>query len=147
MEDRFVRNVVTEWSDIDANQHLKNTAYTDYAMTVRVQWMSASGFDMPTLLAAGIGPVSLSDSTKYLREVLLGDTLTIDMQLFGLSQDDSRFNMRHTFHKGTEICAVHEIRAAWFDLKRRRITRPPEKLATLIRGLPRTDDYKEIEPR
>ncbi len=35
----FAMTVVTRWADIDAKQHLRNTAYSEWATYVRTEWL------------------------------------------------------------------------------------------------------------
>ena len=45
------------WADIDANSHMRHSAYYDYAAHLRVQLLKSIGMDIMTLSKLGIGPV------------------------------------------------------------------------------------------
>jgi len=59
---------VPRWADIDANQHLKNTAFSEWATYVRSEWLASFGFDVKKLMELKFSVVIFEDSTRYLKE-------------------------------------------------------------------------------
>jgi acyl-CoA thioester hydrolase len=57
---------------------------------------------MKTFSDWNIGAVIFEENTKYLKEITLGEQITIDYQLVGINQDGSRFHLRNTFRRGDE---------------------------------------------
>jgi acyl-CoA thioesterase FadM len=45
------------WSDIDANGHLANSAYTNFMSHARMAFFAEQGFSMPEIMKHNIGPV------------------------------------------------------------------------------------------
>ena len=41
----FELQFVVRWSDMDANRHMKNTAFSEYAVDTRFQMLMSRGFD------------------------------------------------------------------------------------------------------
>jgi acyl-CoA thioester hydrolase len=140
----FAMTVVTRWADLDANLHVKNTAYSEWASYVRLEWLASCGFDMRKLMEINFSPVILEDSTKYQRELFAGERIGIDIELVGLKQDGSRWHVRHTFRRNDAVAAVHDVKGAWLDTSRRRIAAPPAELLEASTNLPRASDYAEI---
>jgi acyl-CoA thioester hydrolase len=143
----FCAVIKPRWADIDANQHLRASAYSEWAAQSRADWLESHGFNAKKFQESGVSIVILEESTRYFKEIFYGESITIDLQLAGVTQDGSRFRTRQAFARDGAICAVYEILGAWFDPKRRQIARPPAEILQLTDGLVRTQDYKEIVSR
>lgn len=135
---------VPRWADIDANQHLKNTAFSEWSVHARSEWLASVGFDFKKLMELNFSGVVFEDRTRYLKEILLGETIVIDLELVGLKHDGSQFHVRHNFRRGDTVCAVHEVKGAWLDIANRRIAAPPDGIFQASIDLVRASDYAEI---
>lgn len=133
------------WGDMDFNAHMRNTAYLDVAGDVRMMYFAEHGFAMREFERRKLGPVILRDELEYFRELRLLETFRVDLVLAGLSADESRFRFRNTFSRddGKPVARVTSL-GGWLDLTTRKLAPPPEDLATLIRELPRSDDFAAI---
>lgn len=140
----FVVTIVPRWADIDLNQHMRNSAFADWAAFARTEWLSANGFTMPKLVELRITPIMFEDRTRYLKEILLGERIQIKLQLAGADRDGSRWFVRHIFRRGATVCAVYEAKGAWFSVATRRLVPAPPGLLEAYRQIPRTDDYAEL---
>lgn len=63
--------------DIDANGHVRDSKYVDYAAHARWQAVIQAGLDPRALAAAAIGPIHLEVTVKYLKELVLGDEVEV----------------------------------------------------------------------
>ena len=79
----FVVTIVPRWADMDLNQHMRHSAFADWASYARTEWLNANGFTMPKLVELRMTPVMFEDRTRYLKEVLLGERIEIELQLAG----------------------------------------------------------------
>ena len=84
------------------------------------------------------------DRTRYLKEVLLGERIQIELQLAGANRDGSQWFVRHIFRRGATVCAVYEAKGAWFSVPARRVVPAPPGLLEAYSNLARTDDYAEL---
>ncbi|MEE8435022.1 MAG: thioesterase family protein [bacterium] len=143
------------WGDLDPNQHMRNTAYPEFANHLRHTFFAKRGFSFARLEKMGVGPVIFSENLQYLREVRLGQRLAMDLQVAGLAPDFSRWRYRHdAWRLGEEdgvdteriLAAVITLEGSWFDLRERRVVPPPKDALGLLDGLPRTKDYEELPP-
>jgi acyl-CoA thioester hydrolase len=141
--EEFVVTIVPRWADIDLNQHMRHSAFADWAAYARTEWLNANGLTMPKLVELKITPIMFEDRTTYLKEVLLGERVQIELQLVAGDRDGSRWSLRHTFRRGTTVCAVYEAKGAWFSIATRRIIPAPPGLLEAYVNLARTDDYAE----
>jgi acyl-CoA thioester hydrolase len=132
------------WADVDANGHMRHSAYADYAADVRMVMFESFGFGLKELNTLKVGPILFREETRYLREVALGDSLRIDCTLRGISEDGRKWSLQQHFYRShsdsEQLCAVLITEGSFFDLATRKICAPPEALAAALRSkLPRCD--------
>ena len=84
--DRYAKTFTVRWADCDVNGHMRNTAYSEYAIDVRMAFLAEHGFGFEQFVASGFGPVLLREEIDYLRELKLGDTVEVDFTQLGLSR-------------------------------------------------------------
>lgn len=148
----FERTFTVIWADIDANRHMRNTAYAEYASHTRFAYLAAHGFTLQRLAELGVGPVVFRESTEYTRELHLDDTLAVTLELAAGAPDGSRWRFRHELlHVAADgartRAAVHTIDGAWLHLAARKLTAPPAELAAALAALPRSADFEEWPAR
>jgi acyl-CoA thioester hydrolase len=143
--ERFTLPVTVRWSDCDANGHLRNTCYSEYAIEVRMAYLSSSGFGFDWLKANQIGPVVLREEIDYRRECGMGETLTVDFTALGLSEDGTRFKVGHELTKADgQVAARLVVHGGWMDLAARRLAPPPAGLRALIEAVPRGPAFEVL---
>jgi acyl-CoA thioester hydrolase len=141
----WATRATVRWSDLDANGHLRNTAYSDLATDARLGFFAEHGFALGRFRELGIGPVTLSERLTYRREVLLGEELTVDFVVAALTPDASRGTVESQICKRSgEAAAVVAVDAAWLSLERRKLVAPPEELAQLLLSAPRTPAFEAL---
>ncbi len=69
MTDTFSTSFAVRWSDLDANGHMANTAYMEYAIQSRFLCFQTRGFSPKILQDLMLGPVVFRDETRYLKEL------------------------------------------------------------------------------
>jgi len=75
----------------------------------------------------------------------MSERVAIELRIAGLSEDGSRFRIRHDLYKEDgRHAAAHEVTGAWFDMKTRKLMQPPAALAEIFRNLTHSDDFAEI---
>ena len=85
----FTIQFVPRWADIDLNQHMRHSAFADWAAYARTEWLNVHGFTMPKLVELRMTPVMFEDRTRYLQEVRLGERIHIELQLARIAKDRS----------------------------------------------------------
>ena len=63
------------WSQMDANQHMRHSAYADFAAQARLNMLESVGLKLSKLFEYNIGPVLFKEELIYLREVALNEHL------------------------------------------------------------------------
>lgn len=133
------------WSDLDANRHLRNTAFSEYAVDTRFQMLESGGFPQARFEELRFGPVIFREEIRYRREVLGGETVTVNVSVAGMSEDGSHWLVRHEIGRpdGAEAARL-AVEGAWIDLDTRRLVAPPPDLIRLLEDLPRAADYQVL---
>lgn len=136
----------TKWADFDPNNHLRHTAYNDYAAEARARFLNEHGFSICILKQLQIGPVLFQETTNFYREIRIGEDITIELALKGMSENGERFKFEHKIIKENGVIAARiDVFGAWMDLQTRKLTVPPHELLTTFEHLPKTE-YFEIIP-
>ncbi|WP_374350636.1 acyl-CoA thioesterase [Chitinimonas sp.] len=144
----FRHTIEVRWSDCDANQHVRHSAYADFCTHARIEWLRSHGFGFEQFQAHAFGPVIFKEWTEYLKEVKMSERLTIVVAISGLSEDSSRFRIRHDILKEDgRLAARHEVAGAWLDLRARKLMPPPAALATIFAALEHTSDFEQIDSK
>lgn len=141
----FRHTVEVRWADCDANQHVRHSAYADFCTHARIEWLRAHGFGFEQFQQQAFGPVIFKESTEYFKELKMSERLDVVVSIAGMSEDGSRFRIRHDMYKEDgRQAARHEVFGAWFDLRSRKLMAPPTALAEIFAKLGRTDDFEAI---
>lgn len=143
--DRYARTFTVRWSDCDANQHMRNTAYSEYGVDVRMDYFAERGLSFEDMAQRGFGPVLLREEIDYLRELHLGQKVTVDFSLLGLSPDGGRWKVQHElFHADGTKAARMVLTGGFLDLKARKLVLPTPQMLELFIQLPRAEGYAEL---
>ena len=145
MSAKYVKTRQIRWADIDANRHLRHSAYYDYGATLRMMILSENGLTTTKLEQLQIGPVLFREEAVFRREIRLEDVITVDVELLKATPDYGRWSIRHNFVKADgSLAAVINIDAAWIDLVKRKLTVPDESIQKIFANFPKPDDFEFI---
>ena len=144
----FKVTFTTKWADFDPNRHMRHSAYNDYAAEVRLRYFKKFDVTMADFAKDNVGPILFEENTSFRREIHLGENITANLQLTGLSENGERWKIRHQiFNEDGKLSAEINVYGAWLDLTKRKLTTPPEKFKFLFTELEKTEDFKIIEMR
>jgi acyl-CoA thioester hydrolase len=136
----------TLWSQIDANRHLRHSAYADFAAQARINLLNSIGLDDHIFAQYNLGPILFREELIYQREIRLGDRVQVTCELTKSRADGSRFSFRQEIYRGDGILsAIVNVDGAWIDLERRKLIALPNELNQKIALIPKSSDY-EILP-
>ncbi len=123
------------WDNLDANGHMRNSAYLDLSVQARFDFFAAGGFTPAEFARHGVGPVVLSETLTYKQECFLLETLRIEVRITQIKEDGSRFSLVTDIYKsGGELAATVSVDAAVFHLSRRRIGPAPESMLEILKS-------------
>ncbi len=128
---------------MDPNQHLRHSAYNDYAAQVRVNSFSDYKLSISRLLQLGIGPILFREDTHFLKEIRLSEEIQIDCRLTAMKESGVRWHILHEFFKADDtLAATILVEGAWLDLSKRKLAAVPDELLEVMKDqFPRTDDF------
>jgi acyl-CoA thioester hydrolase len=132
------------WSMIDANRHLRHSAYADIAAQARLGMLNAIGFDEKHLAKFHIGPILFREELVYFKEIGLNDTVDVTCTLKKSKPDGSRWSFSQEIFRSDGIKAADVFTdGAWIDLKIRKLAVLPPELLEKMHRIPRTADFVE----
>ena len=141
IQERFA----VRWSDVDANRHVRNTIFSDFATHTRFRLLEAHGFGQSQFEAMRFGPVMFREEIRYRRELTFGDDVTVSVLFAGLSEDGSQWRVHQEVTRdGGKQAAILTIEGAWIHLDTRKLVCPPPDLLEILRSFPRTGDFEVL---
>ena len=139
----YKKEVEVIWADMDPNQHMRHTSYSQYAAHARISFFNDLGYPLTKLAEMGLGAVLLREQTTYVRELHLHDKITISVELLKSTEDYSRYTIIQSITKENgKIAAKVIIDGTWIDMQSRKVIQPPaEVIAAVIHQLPHHTDF------
>jgi len=132
------------WSQIDANRHLRHSAYADFCAQARSNMLRVLGLSLDDFAKQKIGPILFREELIYYREIVLDETIRVEVELTKLNLSNARFSFRHIVYKENGIKAAEvNVDGAWMDLVQRKLTNVPQEWYTVLEHIPKADDYIE----
>ena len=133
------------WSDLDANGHVNYAAYINAAGDVRYHFFWEHDFPPERFEEMGIGPVYTAIHAEFLREVRLGETVTITYTASGLSPHGGRWKVHHDILKSNGKKAVSlNVEGVILNLTTRKLTLPTPELLQVFNLIPRDKDFEVL---
>ncbi len=132
------------WSQIDSNQHMRHSAYADFAAQARLVMLESVGLKLATLYDFKIGPVLFREELIYLREIGMNEQIRITCELTKSRPDGSRWSIRHELYRSDGIkAAIITAEGSWIDTEKRKLAILPAELSQLFMKAPKSNDYIE----
>lgn len=135
----------TKWSDFDPNKHMRHTAYNDYAAEVRARFFAKNNFSIDDFNKFNLGPILFTEETSFRKEILMGENITVNLKLLGVSKNYERWKIVHeVFNEAGKLAAIIKVYGAWIDLSQRKLTIPPKEAAVIFLNAEKSNDFEEI---
>jgi acyl-CoA thioester hydrolase len=146
MEKVFLKSKVL-WAQIDANMHLRHSAYADFAAQARVEMLETLGMTANVMQQQMIGPILFREESIYYKEIKLGDSVNVTCALSQCRTDGSRWSFVQKIYNQDEVLAARvNVDGAWIDMKIRKLTAPPAGFnEKFLSELPKTENFI-VEP-
>jgi acyl-CoA thioester hydrolase len=130
------------WSQVDANMHLRHSAYADFAAQARLMLLEKLGFTTKLFQQYHIGPILFREELIYMREVSLNDMIKVSCELTKMRSDGSRWSFtQEVFRSDGVKAAVIHADGAWMDTEKRKLTGLPEALLASFDSVPKSADF------
>ena len=141
----FTFNFTTRWSDFDANVHMRHTAYNDYCAEARLRFFNKFNVTVHDFTKEKIGPILFEENTRFLKEIHLGEDISINLKVLGLSEKGERWKVQQeVYNTKGELSAIITVYGAWLDLVKRKLAVPPSKFQQIFNQAEKTDNFEEI---
>lgn len=141
----YIKEFEIRWSDVDANRHLRNSAYIDYMSHTRMGFLLDNGLSHKQLIKFNIGPVAFYEHMHYFREVFPGKPVKVSLQLRGMSNDGMYFMFLHNFYDDNgKNFAQCEMMGGWIDMEKRKLTGLPIELLEKFHSFEKTNDFRVL---
>ena len=133
------------WADLDANRHLRHSAYYDYGAQMRFKILEEIGLTMQKMAQLNIGPILFREEAVFLREVGMQDKITLNCKLIKAREDGSRWSFVHEVYKEDGVkSAVITTDGAWLDILKRKLTIPPKEIVSIFLSINKTNDFEWV---
>ncbi|MCV6631298.1 MAG: thioesterase family protein [Flavobacteriaceae bacterium] len=141
----YIKEFEVRWNDLDANRHLANSAYINFAAHTRMAYLIANGFNQKVLAKHNIGPVVFFEHIYYFKEVFGDQPVQVSLELEGLSEDGKFFEFVQNFYnfKGRNV-AHYEMMGGWICLKTRKLIALPDEISSFITDAPKSKNFKVL---
>jgi acyl-CoA thioester hydrolase len=138
----FIYKAKIMWSQIDANMHLRHSAYADFAAQARIELMESLGFSTDVFKKHKIGPILFREELIYLKELRPNEHIEITCEVTNLNADASRWSFRQILSKsdGT-TAAIINVDGAWIDTEKRKLTGLIDEMVTAFNTLKKSEDF------
>ena len=132
----FSKVYTVRWADLDANIHMRHSAYNDYAAQTRLLFMAENGFGMDWFQKHNVFPILFREETIFLKEIHGNENIRIDVILVKMNEDGSRWTIQNNFYKqdGTPAAKL-TVDGAWMDIIKRKLKAPPSEITALFNSL------------
>lgn len=139
----YTKKFEIRWDDVDANRHLRNSAYVDYMSHTRMSYMLENGLGHDSLEKHKLGPVALYEHIYYFKEVFPGKPVYVSLQLKGMAEDGRFFKFVHDFYdESGKNFARAEMMGGWINMETRRLTGLPDEFLKMFHAFDKSDDFK-----
>ncbi len=143
MSSIFEKQFAMRWSDLDPNNHMRHSVYADLCAATRLYYLESIGYSMKKFGQLQLGPILFEENLRYLKEVMANDSLRVNVMIAGHSADGRKWKIRHVLTRVSDgkTSAIVDVTGAWFSLKDRKVTAPPQDLQITMESLPKTEDF------
>lgn len=144
--EKFSLPIQLRWVDMDANKHLRHSAYYDFGAMTRVAFLSGQGLSTEKLEEYQIGPILFREEAVFRREIRYEDSVVVELELIKSTRDFGRWSMRHNIYKNSDtLAAVITVDGAWIDMLKRKLATPTELIQEIFERFPKAPDFHWVE--
>ncbi|MFI6348708.1 acyl-CoA thioesterase [Streptomyces sp. NPDC050560] len=124
MAEPFSVRISVRGYETDAQGHVNTAVYVQYAEHARWSLLQAAGIRQQDLLAAGVGPVNMEATVRFLRELRAGDEIDVTCGFVWGEGKSFRVEQALVRADGTRAAEVDAV-SGIMDLTARRLVADP----------------------
>jgi len=118
----FSYSTVIKEHHLDTFGHVNNATYLELLEEARWEFLTISGFGLQVIQDTHIGPVVLECTIKFLKELLLRQTISITSQI--VTYDKKIGTMQQKIFVDNVVCCDAHMTFGLFDLRQRKLILP-----------------------
>lgn len=119
----FSKTYEIGWNHLDANAHVKNSAYAEFGDDVRIAFWQMCGASPLLMHELGVGPILFDSYIQFYKELHLGEIIVVDLVLENISEDFRKWKIIQHIYKqeGLILAAKITLNGSFMDLKTRKV--------------------------
>ena len=139
----FVIAACVDWRDLDANDHMSNSAFLAKGIESRLQFFDSHGYGFNRFLEDGLGLAAIHEKIRYDRELRWSEGFEVHLFLADPFAEDGVMRFLNIFYesKSQKRCAVLRSDIIWMDMRRRRRASAPADAIQALEALPVLTNY------
>jgi acyl-CoA thioester hydrolase len=142
--DSYFKPLELRWSDLDANFHVRHSAYYDFGAYARICFLTDQGLTIDVMQQQRFGPILFREECSFRKELRLGDNVTVNVQLLRSRADFSRWSIQHQFFKNDQPAANLIVDGAWINTDLRKLAPLPEEYRLAFDSMPKAENFEWI---
>ncbi|MBG0560114.1 acyl-CoA thioesterase [Actinoplanes aureus] len=131
MADLFQVRIAVRGYELDLQGHVNQAVYLQYGEHARWQCFIAAGLTPEVMVGAGVGPVVLETTIRYLRELRAGDEVDVSCRFLWNGGKTFQVEQDYTRIDGTPVARVTGVAGLLDRRSRRLVPDPVERLRAL----------------
>ncbi|MBO3735926.1 acyl-CoA thioesterase [Actinoplanes flavus] len=131
MADVFQVRVAVRGYELDLQGHVNQAVYLQYGEHARWQCFLAAGVGPDVLVRAGVGPVVLETTIRYLKELRAGDEVDVTCRFVWGDGKTFRVEQEYTRADGVPVAQVTGVAGLMDRTTRRLVDDPAGRLREL----------------
>jgi acyl-CoA thioester hydrolase len=140
----YIKQLEIRWSDLDANFHIRHSAFYDFGAYARITFLTDQGLTMAIMQEHHIGPVLFREECSFRKEIRLGDKATMNVELLRSTPEFSRWSIQHQFFKNDQLAAILTVDGAWINTQLRKLGSLPEQYRDAFDRMPKAQNFEWI---
>ena len=108
---------------LDSFNHVNNAAYLEILEDARWEFLNIRGFGLNKIHQLGVGPVVLECHIKFIKELKLRQTITIESQMNSYEKKIGVMR-QEIFNEQRESCSLATMTFGFFDMEKRKLILP-----------------------
>ncbi|MDQ2993821.1 MAG: thioesterase family protein [Pseudomonadota bacterium] len=138
----IIRTFEVRWADVDANGHMRHSAFYDYGTHLRIIMFEEFGCPINKMMALGVGPALFREEARFYKELNLNQKMKVDVAVKRMRRNGKIWIIQHQFFNSEdELVAVIIAEGTWIDLATRKAVSPPTEMQAMLPNLPHTADF------
>jgi acyl-CoA thioester hydrolase len=131
MADQFQVRIAVRGYELDLQGHVNQAVYLQYGEHARWQCFYAAGLTPDVLLPAGVGPVVLETTIRYLKELRAADEVDVTCEFIWGTGKTFQVEQDYTRIDGTPVARLTSVVGVMDRELRRLVPDPVERLRSL----------------